>query len=149
MDVYTTDFAFRLIFNGKILTHLVEGCPPDAELCDIIHFQKQVDPIATRSEEVCWAPEEEAPNEIIVQAKTLMSTKEGILLFVGLVLVSATIGAVATFVLLTGRLPFTTQKVMAGVMEEDDEVDEGERRGLQDYFEDEPVVEDQFVNGQS
>jgi hypothetical protein len=46
--IYSSNFAFRLLYNGKILTPLVDGCPATAELCDIVHFTSKVKPFATR-----------------------------------------------------------------------------------------------------
>jgi hypothetical protein len=47
--IYSNNIAFRLIYNGKILTSLVEGCPEAVELCDIVHFKSIVDSFATRT----------------------------------------------------------------------------------------------------
>ena len=151
MSVYTTNYVFRLLFNGEILTHLIQGCPPESQLCDMKIFTDLVNPMATRTPD-CGAPityvadtaePEEQPVIVMEQAKSLMSTREGILLFFGLVLVSAIVGALGAFVLLTGRLPFTKRKLMTSVVEEDSEAGRGLReRG----FEDEYMNEGAFLN---
>ena len=142
--MYTTPFAFRLLFNGKILTPLVEGCPPESELCDAQIFLDLVKSIATRNPN-CSVKEAKAPVVVMEQAKTLMSTKEGVYLCLGLVFFSAIVGAVGGYILLTGKLPFTQKTLffVGGIGG-----DECERRGLQENgFHDEPGKEGSFVNG--
>jgi hypothetical protein len=36
------------LYNGQILTPLIDGCHEDCELCDIVHLKAIVDPIGTR-----------------------------------------------------------------------------------------------------
>jgi hypothetical protein len=146
--IYKTNFAFRLIYNGKILTHLIDGCPPKAELCDVTHFLNLVEPMATRDLDCSVPPVAELPNEkVIVQAKTLMSTTEGVLMFLGLIVVSALWGGVFTFVLLTGHLPFTGTRVMISAVEEDEAGRGSILHPDENDFEDEPTDEDgEFVN---
>jgi hypothetical protein len=141
---YTTPFAFRLLLNGKILTHLVEGCPLESELCDVKIFLDLVLPIATRTADCSVEEEGEPPVEVIQQAKTLMSTKEGVFLFLGLVVFSTFVGALGTFVLLTGRLPMSQRKFLLSAVEDDED---GRRRLQENGFQDEPSTEDSFVNG--
>lgn len=139
--VYTTDFAFRLLFNGKILTSFVPGCPAEAELCDAAVLKKLIDPIATRVPDCTLRhPKSSLPTsskEAITKAQTLLTTTEGVLMFLGLVVFGVLAGAIGTFVLLTGRLPFSKRQVL-----DNTEVDEDReaRQGLQartSYFNDE------------
>jgi hypothetical protein len=131
-DMYTTDFAFRLIFNGKILTPLVPGCPLGSELCDAAVLKKLVDPISTRNPDcslrIPVAVATTSPKEAIAKAHTLLKTTEGIIMFVGIVMFGILVGACGTFVVLTGRLPCSTTRVLAtNAVDEDEEA----RRGLQ------------------
>ena len=138
-SVYTTDFAFRLLYNGRILTNLVEGCPAESELCDMKIFLDIVGSIATRSPD-CYA-EEKADEPLVVaiqQAKKMMTTREGVYIFLSLVFFSATVGAVGAFVSMTGGLPMIQSKLIGSAVEDDEEG----RRGLQDG-----AFEDEFVNG--
>jgi len=138
-SVYTTDFAFRLLYNGRILTNLVEGCPAESELCDMKIFLDIVGSIATRSPD-CYA-EEKADEPLVVaiqQAKKMMTTREGVYIFLSLVFFSATVGAVGAFVSMTGGLPMIQSKLIGSAVENDEEG----RRGLQDG-----AFEDEFVNG--
>jgi Histidine phosphatase superfamily (branch 2) len=114
--VYTTDFAFRLLFNGKILTSLVPGCHPDAELCDVAILKKLIDPIATRdpdcSLKLPLPIASSSSKEVIVKAHTLLKTTEGILMLLGLVVLGILVGATTTFIVLTGRLPWPSRQVL-------------------------------------
>ena len=108
--VYKTPFAFRLLYNGKVLTPLVDGCPPNADLCDARHLTELVDHFARRDLD-CTASLI-ATNEVLRDAASALSTATGILMFVGLLISSALLGAIVTFFVLTGRLP-TGGKVAA------------------------------------
>ena len=157
-ELFHSDFAFRLLYNGKILTPLVPGCPEGEELCDVRHFKALVDPIATRNPD-CGVPTPTPPSasqEVIDQAQTLIQTTEGILMLVGLIFFGLLVGAVGTYVLLTGRLPCSKQRVLENTAVDDD--DEA-RQGLQaqsSYFDEEPITntngdddsyDDDFGNG--
>lgn len=121
-NVYSSKFAFRLLFNGEILTPLIDGCHEDCELCDIVYLKTIVDPIATRDMD-CSAPSsgEEAPlssplsstgttTTTTTKAATegdfsllSLSTTTGMALFVGLVLLSGFGGSAITFACLRKR----------------------------------------------
>lgn len=84
---------------------MIDGCPPASQLCDIVHFKDLVDRIAS-SEPDCSVPSQPSiPNETIVRAKQLLSTGQGVAMFVVLILFGLLSGALGTFVLLTGRIP--------------------------------------------
>jgi hypothetical protein len=125
-DVYRTDFAFRLLFNGKILTSLVPGCPPSAELCDAAILKSLVDPIATRNPDCSLRiPVRVTPSaslsskEAIVKAHTLLTTKAGIMMFVGLVVFGILVGAMVTYVLLTRRRRWSAHQALVTNDDED------------------------------
>jgi hypothetical protein len=107
--VYKTPFAFRLIYNGKVLTPSIDGCPPNVDLCDARHLTERVDPFARRDLD-CTASEI-LTNEVLRDAATVLSTTTGIFMFLGLLISSALMGAIVTFVILTGRLPTGRKKV--------------------------------------
>ncbi len=109
-EIYSSNFAFRLLYNGRILTPLVEGCHEDCELCDIKHFKAIVDPIATRDAD-CSAPaQDETAESSSSSAETndvpglpsLVSTT-GMALFVTLVLLSGFGGSALTFAVMRRR----------------------------------------------
>ena len=145
-SVYTTDFAFRLLFNGKILTQLVPGCPPESELCDVAILKRIVDPIATRSPDCVRRQPLASPTsskEAVAKAQKLLTTTEGIFMFVGLASFGILLGSISTFVLLTGRLPCSRSQILdATEVDEDREA----RQCLQtasSYFDDELSDEDE------
>lgn len=132
--LFTSPYAFRLIFNGKILTPLVPGCHPDLELCDINILKSIVMPFARRNMN-CNADNRDEPGEnAIEQAKTLIKTNEGFSMFLGLLVMGIVLGACGTHVFLTGRLfgarvtTTLTEREFYGT------------RGLQESFDDEPIV---------
>jgi hypothetical protein len=100
---FKNDFAFRLIYNGKVLTPLVNGCPKDNELCDIKHLVDRIQPIAVRNVD-CVDPKEDEVNAIQV-AKMIVSKTEGILLVLIVFGVAVFIGGMAVFWKLTGEVP--------------------------------------------
>jgi hypothetical protein len=45
--IYKSDFAFRLLKDGKVLTSKIKGCPADADLCNVQVLLDRVIPFAT------------------------------------------------------------------------------------------------------
>ena len=45
---FSSKYAFRLIYDGKVVTKQMEGCLDDAELCDMAVLTTLVDKFATR-----------------------------------------------------------------------------------------------------
>jgi hypothetical protein len=101
-EIYTSKFAFRLLYNGKILTPLVAGCHEHCELCDIKHLKSKVDPIATRDAD-CSAPPDggpSAPTPTGVNTQQFfiaLDTPTGTAIFVGLVILSGFLGCLITY----------------------------------------------------
>lgn len=105
MESFETDFAFRLIYNGIVLTDKVEGCPPDAVLCDAKILVDRVKSFANRSVD-CIDPNAGMKDlHAMKVAKTLLTTTGGILLALAVAVASAIVGAVGVFFYLTGILP--------------------------------------------
>lgn len=101
-------------------------------MCDITHLKAIIDPIATRDPDcrVTTPPSSlsKSSQEVIVQAETLLNTTVGILLFLGLVIFGMFLGALGTYIMLTGRLPCIRTAVLeASAVETDHEA----RQGLQ------------------
>ena len=116
-DIYTSSFAFRLLYNGKILTPMVDGCHPDAELCDIVHLKAIVDPIATRDTDCSVrsqapddSPTSNASSDGTEQpsfwSSFTMTTSSA--LFVTLIVLSGFGGSAITFTILRKRFQTTT-----------------------------------------
>eukprot|EP00531_Pseudo-nitzschia_arenysensis_P018394 CAMPEP_0116123460 /NCGR_PEP_ID=MMETSP0329-20121206/4763_1 /TAXON_ID=697910 /ORGANISM="Pseudo-nitzschia arenysensis, Strain B593" /LENGTH=607 /DNA_ID=CAMNT_0003617383 /DNA_START=116 /DNA_END=1939 /DNA_ORIENTATION=- len=49
--------AFRLVYNGEVLTWLMDGCPEFSQLCDVSVFEGRVKPFATRQHHGCGIEE--------------------------------------------------------------------------------------------
>lgn len=105
-SIFRTDYAFRLLYNGRVLTTLVDGCPSDLDLCDLEILVNRVRTFATLERD-CARQHEEATEwrGAVGRTKDLLSTTEGVVYFVILVGTGAAAGAVATFFYLTGTLP--------------------------------------------
>lgn len=92
-----------MLFNGKVLTPLVEGCPADSDLCDAHLLTARVNPFSTGPLD-CSVPETKT-HEVLNDAATVLSSGTGILAFLGLVAISGVVGAILTFYVLTGGQP--------------------------------------------
>ncbi len=130
--VFKTPFAFRLLYNGKVLTSLVKGCPENSDLCDVRFLKEIVDKFATRDMD-CTPPDIKS-NLVLQEAATVLSTVMGILIFLGLVLVSAVFGALVAYMFLMGRFRRRGRKAIPSRTAEDaDEIGVREKQ-----FQDEP-----------
>ena len=100
-SIYKTSFAFRLLFNGKVLTPFVDGCPSDSDMCDARFLKERVDRFAHRPKDCIprdqMEPDSGSTKEVFVEARSLVSTTEGILLVVGVMMVSAILGGMMMF----------------------------------------------------
>ena len=97
----TARVAFRLVYNGEVLTSQIPGC--DSELCDTKILIDLVSPFATRAVD-CVDTTEEDIDPVIV-AKSMLSKTGGVLLVILVVFVGAAIGGVVVVYRLTGTLP--------------------------------------------
>ena len=100
---FESNYAFRLVYNGKVLTSEVEGCPKDMELCDFQTLFERLKPFAKRSID-CVDPNAGIENGVEI-AKSILSTTAGVFLAVVVVLLSGLLGATGAFFYLTGTLP--------------------------------------------
>jgi hypothetical protein len=97
--VFREDHAFRLLYNGKVLTHLVRGCPEDTDLCDAGILIAAVDEMARKRSEC--SRQYPVPKEY----SGSFSAAKAILLLALVVVASFVFGSMATFFYVTGRLP--------------------------------------------
>ena len=94
VSVFENDFAFRLLYNGLVLTPLVDGCPDDLHLCDVNILLDQVKPFATRDLD-CSIDESALPLD---QWRTdLTKTTADDVAIVVLSLLSAVVGSLVTY----------------------------------------------------
>lgn len=105
-QLFRSNYAFRLIYNGQVITPKIEACPDDLDLCDAEILVNLVKGFA-----VLDAPcqrQHEAPQEYhntVSHAQEILSTTEGIISFLVLVLGSAAIGGATVFIYLTRGMP--------------------------------------------
>ena len=104
-DIFQSNFAFRLIYNGQVLTHLMDGCPNDSELCDAQVFLTTVGEFATPTPECRRRfPIPTVYEDTVSRAREFFATPGGIVALLMLVAASATVGALGSFFCLTGGL---------------------------------------------
>lgn len=95
--------AFRLVYNGLVLTGKVEGCTENEELCDILQLLKRVESFAV-VERDC----ESTKTGLVLdleEVESFLSVKGAIPLLVGIVVLSIGVGSLMTFYYLTRRMP--------------------------------------------
>ena len=63
-SVYPSDYAFRIVYNGQVLTSQMKGCPADAELCDVNVLLQRTTPLAQ-----VWQEEEEGVSPSVKNGK--------------------------------------------------------------------------------
>lgn len=144
-STYKSSYAFRLLYNGKVLTSRIPGCT-EAELCDVKHFTNIVNQFAGRDAE-CDAPVDKIP-EVFHEAAGIVSTLPGLLLFLGIVVMSMTLGALASFVAMTGYLPCRRRRrrlSLKTVSVHDEEIHEDLQLNLSSGgYRDEPPSDDEY-----
>lgn len=104
--VYQSTYAFRLIYNGQVLTHLMPGCPYDAELCDVqvlVGHVKMFEDDYKNCNRQYAVPQVHV--DTVSEAIVLASTSGGVVVIILLIVVSAAAGALGTYFALTGSLP--------------------------------------------
>ena len=102
--LFESKSAFRLIYNGKILTGQVPGCSLDLELCDVKFLIGRVEPIAVRKVDCGISAAERRVNATRID-KPLFSTTWGILSAILAIGMGAFAGATIVTYKLTGTLP--------------------------------------------
>lgn len=98
-SMYPSERAFRLLYNGKVLTEKVDGCPVTIELCDISHFLKIVSSVASNDRE-CGEKESRSEKQLD-HIKSFLLTKDGLISASLLIIFSASLGGVVTYYFLT------------------------------------------------
>lgn len=93
---------FRLLMNGQVLTSKMQGCPADADLCDVQVLLDRVTPFATADRD-CKSQKLQHP--AIQESEVLLSTTGGIMLVMAIVLASGLLGSVLTYSCMARRLP--------------------------------------------
>jgi ubiquitin-like domain-containing CTD phosphatase 1 len=128
LESFQTNFGFRLMYNGQVLTSQVEGCPPDAVLCDAKNLIARVQKFANRSVD-CVDPDAGKTHVHAMKVvESLLTTTGGIILALAVAALSAMLGAVGVFFYLTGTLP--TKDMIKKSSQFDDESSAGGRSSV-------------------
>jgi len=93
-----TGRAFRLLYNGKVLTDSVQGCPSEQQLCDLQILLDLVAPFATRDRDCKTDTKTTITTATTTFTKTFkIPSSNSPLLPITVALISCFIGAMATF----------------------------------------------------
>jgi hypothetical protein len=113
-SIYKSPYAFRLIYNGRVLTNLMDGCPGNAELCDAQILVRHVAPFATRSID-CWDDSSAGGDGSAVwdTVESLLSKTAGLLLILFIMAMGGAVGGAGMFFYLTGTLPDAQSAIKA------------------------------------
>jgi len=93
-----TSRAFRLLYNGEIITRFIKGCPKDEELCDLQILMNLVEPFATRDRDCTSSviSRTTAEDESFISNSPMVS--------VTIVLISCFIGVMVTYTILSKKV---------------------------------------------
>jgi len=132
---YPSGYAFRLIYNGNVLTSKMDECS-DYDLCDAQVLVKQVMSFASKYEDANCAAKvqptkESKMNEMKDVTVNLLSTQGGGLLILLLVVISMALGSVITFFIMRRRIrkeykyndTLALAELSMSVLDDDDEND--------------------------
>ncbi len=111
---FPSGYAFRLIYNGSVLTSKMDGCAKGSELCDSQILVKQVMPFAKYMERDCAAsisstvvvppPADDMMTEMEMVTHNLIVAPGGVWVIVVLVLSSMAMGSAFTWCLMRCRM---------------------------------------------
>ncbi len=115
-SLFPTGKAFRLVFNGKVLTSKIEGCSGDGngngnenvELCDVSKLIQVLTPVAV-SERSCDKLNNN--NKDDKEWMKIVDGRIGVAASVGISIISGLLGSVLTFYYINRRLPFISSGV--------------------------------------
>ena len=100
--LFSSGYAFRLIYNGEALTSKMDGCPKQSDLCDSQVLLRRVIPFAKFEERNCASSKTSASSESIVDemktaAEDMANEPGGIFVMVLIAVVSMALGGIVTF----------------------------------------------------
>jgi len=90
-DVFPSYYAFRIVYNGRVLTDQIAGCPDDHDLCDFEVLKKLLQPFAIREGRKCEATKTTA-QLLETKASQLFSSSSGMWLYLGTIAMSIAVG---------------------------------------------------------
>lgn len=107
---FPSGYAFRLIYNGEVLTSKMDGCDDGSELCDSKVLVNQVMPFAKYQERQCASTKAAAPpgdgviDKMENATKSLIVAPGGVLVIVVLILFSMIFGGILTWSIMRRRM---------------------------------------------
>jgi Histidine phosphatase superfamily (branch 2) len=115
--IFSSKFAFRLIYNGEVITSKVSSCEPDLELCDTDVLVN-----ALLQEHDCTRQYNEAVpyKDAVARTKDIVSTSDGLMYFLLVVGTSAGIGGMLVYVYLVKCFP---KQYYSRTLDDDDGVE--------------------------
>ncbi|KAL7441335.1 hypothetical protein ACHAXH_005793 [Discostella pseudostelligera] len=143
---FPSGFAFRLIYNGNVLTSKMDGCAEGSELCDSQILVKQVMPFAKYMERDCAAstspstvvpvPADDLLTEMEIATHNLLVAPGGVWVIVALVISSMAFGCLLMWCLMRYRMrkyhAYKSENVLGDLsmraFEEDDHYYHSEQR---------------------
>lgn len=104
---FSSGFAFRLIYNGEVLTSKMDGCT--AELCDSQVLVKQVEPFAYNLERNCASDasvptQDDMMGDMKTATKNMASEPGGIFVMVLLVMLGLALGSVLMWLVMRRQM---------------------------------------------
>lgn len=104
--IFPSQYGFRLLYNGKVLTDKMDGCQKGHDLCDIQVLLDRIVPIATRDRECAATPQKEVFVALEQSSQIVTSSWGGLMLVLVVILSSAAGGGVGMYYYLTKRMPW-------------------------------------------
>jgi len=101
-DAYPSGKAFRVVYNGLVLTEKIDGCQGGEELCDVAHLLNRLASFAVKERDCESSSFNNLESELV---KNLLSTRQGVAITLLIGVFSGVAGGLLTFVYLTRRLP--------------------------------------------
>ena len=98
-SVFQSNFAFRLMLNGEVMTSSIEGCQDDNELCDMQILSELISGFATRDRNC--QPTKSILSVLLGSDKGLSGPVKCFLM----ILLGAALGGAGVFYYLTGSIP--------------------------------------------
>jgi hypothetical protein len=103
--IFRSNFAFRLLYNGQVLTSLVDGCTDGLELCDWNVLSNRIEDFAILDRDCeSRGSGDGGISSTMKQAEDFLSTTGGIVVFLVVVSGSMLLGSVSVWVYLTGSI---------------------------------------------
>jgi hypothetical protein len=133
---YPSGYAFRLIYNGDVLTSKMGGCP-ESDLCDAQVLVKQVMSFANKYDDATCEVKSlkvSKMDEMKHAADTLINSSGGALVILSLIVISMALGSIITYFILRCRFRkvykyndtlVLTELSMSAIDDDDDDDENG------------------------